>query len=142
MLATIDGKEENWATDAECNFVDYADDMKAPELKDNELPCWLIPVKWNQGCFDIVYVADRANVRLVQVTISDAHSLDWSYVATLMKWLRGTNKASTNKASVVYATLKPPTRKQRVRLSESKTWHKPKWNIQIKHYNTKARSFW
>lgn len=137
MVESDDGVE-NWGCGRESpRFVDYKDDAKAQPLQDAQMPCWLIPEKWNQGCFDIVYVTDRSHVRLVQVTLSDSHSLNWSYVHTLMSWLR-----SPDTATVVYATLKPFTKEAEVRLAQKNQQDRPRGTIQFKSYKTTAETRW
>ena len=96
----LECKFVDWKPQNGCKFFGYPG-----EQKPDHYPCWLVPTKWNQGCFDIVYAEDPYTLRLVQVTRSDSHSLKWMYVRELMKWLGITTHDA--RPRVEYATLKP-----------------------------------
>jgi len=52
-------------------------------LKDYD---WLIPTRWNQGCFDVIQILPDG-LRVVQVTIAKTHSLKLRFVLKLVQQL-------------------------------------------------------
>ena len=55
------------------------------ELKDYD---WLIPTRWNQGCFDVLQILPNG-LRVVQVTIAKTHSLKLRFILKLVQQLTG-----------------------------------------------------
>jgi len=53
------------------------------QLKDYD---WLIPTRWNQGCFDVIQILPNG-LRVVQVTIAKTHSLKLRFVRKLVQQL-------------------------------------------------------
>jgi hypothetical protein len=49
---------------------------------------WLIPSKWNQGCFDVLQLC-KDTLRVVQVTVAKTHSLKLRYVRHVLQKLAG-----------------------------------------------------
>jgi len=47
---------------------------------------WLIPTKWNQGCFDVLQVC-AGTLRVVQVTVAKTHSLKLRFVRQVLQKL-------------------------------------------------------
>jgi len=52
----------------------------AKSIKDGD---WLIPLRWNQGCYDVAQLSDTT-LRIVQVTIAKSHSLKLRFVRRLI----------------------------------------------------------
>jgi hypothetical protein len=49
---------------------------------------WLIPTRWNQGCFDVLQVCENT-LRVVQVTVAKTHSLKLRFVRQVLEKLTG-----------------------------------------------------
>jgi len=53
--------------------------------------CWLIPLKFNQGCFDVLQLLkDKSDwiLRMVQLTVARTHSLKLIYVIHVINSLK------------------------------------------------------
>jgi hypothetical protein len=44
---------------------------------------WLLPEKWNQGCYDAVQLLSNRKVRTVQVTRGSTHTIKFQYITSL-----------------------------------------------------------
>lgn len=47
---------------------------------------WLLPTRWNQGCFDIVQILEQC-LRVVQITVAKTHSLKLRFIHYLVAQL-------------------------------------------------------
>jgi hypothetical protein len=49
---------------------------------------WLIPQKWNQGCYDAVQLLSNGTVRTVQVTRGSSHTIKFNFITLLFDSLK------------------------------------------------------
>lgn len=78
--------ETNWKYDDQENvsYVNDSDDINIDSLNNNT---WLIPLKYNYGCMDMMYYHHKGKVDLVQVTIANKHEYKLSNIIPIIKQL-------------------------------------------------------
>jgi hypothetical protein len=62
--------------------VEY--DGKSP-IQHLPIPSWIVPTKFNQGCFDFVYVPSADTLVLLQLTVASTHDIKWEFVHRLLQ---------------------------------------------------------
>ena len=81
-LVVRKGDQELHLPVTEINYVDPdADDSNLQNLK-KHAGLWLVPIRWNQGGYDAVYISGDT-VNFVQITSSKRHDLKLQHMGTL-----------------------------------------------------------
>jgi len=94
---------ETWVVRKQVGYRDPSDFVeKSIKVSDGD---WLIPLRWNQACFDVVQVLPDNVLRIVQVTRADSHSLKLEYVLKLIMGLTATGRVITKLDIVVVVPI-------------------------------------
>eukprot|EP01126_Amoeba_proteus_P023598 TRINITY_DN2369_c0_g6_i1.p1 TRINITY_DN2369_c0_g6~~TRINITY_DN2369_c0_g6_i1.p1 ORF type:complete len:447 (+),score=84.18 TRINITY_DN2369_c0_g6_i1:437-1777(+) len=90
--------------EAACRIrFDKVQDLTAPYDENT----WLIPNRWNQGCYDAIQIINKG-LRVVQVTRADSHSLKLRYVVELLNELVKNNTIEILEIVFVFPSDKDP----------------------------------
>jgi hypothetical protein len=73
------------------------DELNNEDLTENT---WLIPKRWNQGCYDAVQILPNNGVRFVQVTLSKRHDLKLCHIVKLLNKLPKNLRKSIQKVEI------------------------------------------
>ena len=80
LLWHKDGLQEVWETLSKRTITDENDTSIGPLISKGT---WLIPSKYNQGCFDAFYLTHNGTLRVVQITNAISLIINWVYWSLL-----------------------------------------------------------
>jgi len=132
------GSEESWEVVSSIDFIEPSE-LQKPLLKDAICHgCWLIPLRINQGCYDVLQLLfDESSknwiLRMVQLTVAKKHSLKLIYVIHVINALAEVD-INISKMEVVFVV--PPDNQRSFEVDSTKITHhndkifkKMNWNI-------------
>jgi len=146
LTVYFDGGEELWQVPRRVEFKDpknlfgkkYKKGADEYENKYNiKEQDWLIPTRWNQGCYDVVQLLDKS-IRIVQVTRAKSHYLNLTYVHKLIKALVNIRGITIEK--IDFVVVVPRQDVLQFRVSESKIVGelKQNWGWEPKHIRVRG----
>jgi hypothetical protein len=83
------------------HVVEFNDALDLSSMK-LENDCWLIPTKWNQGCFDLMFYQSFSKViNIFQITIASKHKYKFDILKPFLKNMLDEEKATKIRYSVI-----------------------------------------